>query len=170
MKPPWPHSQRRFALGVGFLAIAGVILAWGVLEGWVPSLSGSAKSGPSVPAIQELSTAGESWAISDTAARVVNYTQPLSGAIWMNFTVASGGLSVFACFAGTTASQASTAALVHCWAGGETGPGTGSPWFAWGNATHTTPAELIFINYGPGSGSTTTVLLTWSTPLVVLST
>ena len=144
--------------------MALLLVAWYRYE--VAGGSGRSSSGPQNPDNQELTTAGEVWSIPDTAPQVLNFTAPGSGQIWMNFTVAGGGVSIFFCPAGVVITGLPTKGCLFQAGGAEHSNGQ---LCGWKNGTAYS-AQLTFINYGPTSGSGAVVELTWQSPLFIQDT
>ena len=119
----------------------------------------------SAPAIQQLTTAGETWSISDQQPVVLNFTSGAAGSIWMNFTLSGGGLGIFWCPANIVIKPLG---FPPCDQRLGVDGGMGE-FIAWGPGGQVQASEFAFINEGPNDGGNSTVVLTWTSPLTVLS-
>lgn len=163
-EPTRPSRSRVRSLELVALAILAVVLIALVLveSGLIPHESPPATP----PRVQQLTAPGENWTMLDTSPHVVTVTVEGSITIWSNFTVYGGGVSIFVCNASAAIDGASFPAC---------NPTLG----AIGGAEHASgvlfnftdlpemSVEMVFVNYGPPSGSDTIAYLVWSTALTV---
>lgn len=163
---PGPPGRRRIrdievVLAVALVVAVGLVAVYRLdpaALGVEPGSSGAATP----PNYQPLTQAGETWLISDSAPHIVNFTSPVSGAVWMNFTVTGGAVAVDDCPANIVIEPMG---YPPCSGTGVFDRAHGS-YIQWADSV-VYAAKLVFINYGPSSGSAATVTLTWSSALVV---
>lgn len=157
-------SLRPFkAVLVAALLLGSAILALSFVDPSALDIGGPAVL--SAPPVQQLTTAGETWSISDQQPVVLNFTSGAAGSIWMNFTVSGGVIGVFWCPADIVIDPLGYPPCDQC-----LGAGCGiGEFIAWGPGGEVQASELAFINEGPNNGGNLTVVLTWSSPLTVLS-
>lgn len=161
-----PSSLRPFkAVLVAALLLGSTILVLSFVDPTVLGIGGAPAL--SAPAVQTLTTAGESWSISDQAPRVLDFTRGDAGSLWMNFSVVGGGVWVTVCPARVVIKPFGFP-ISSCYDGGGAQQSNGE-FSAWGPGGGVEPAEIAFINEGPNSQSNSTVVLTWTSTLTVLS-
>lgn len=173
--PPWRiegEARRRgrglrrprlleVVLAVALVVAALLVAVYRFDPGALGIGSGAAGTAPPPP-YQELTKTGDTWLVSDAAPVVLNFTSPAAGRIFMNFTVTGGSVSAFFCPATIVIKPMG---WPPCDSQGGLSHANGGIWWWYDGQVY--PAELAFINYGATSGSSATVTLVWSSPLVV---
>jgi hypothetical protein len=159
--PPGPRARPLEIVGIAILVVVFIVVVL-IESGAIPL--GSTPSRP--PSVQELSGAGENWTISESTPHVVTFSVEGSLAVWANFTVHGGAVSIFLC---------NSTAVVHA----SNFPACNPEFQAAGGVYRASGVlfnmadisqltlEIAFDNYGPISNSDTVVYLVWSTPLTV---
>ena len=166
-----PGGRRPSSLGpfkavlVAALLLGSTVLVLSFVDPTVLGIGGAPAL--SAPAVQTLSTTGESWSISDQAPKVVDFTRGDAGSLWMNLSVAGGWVWIAVCPANVVI-QPFGFPTSGCYDSGGVQNRSGE-FSAWGPGGGVAPAEIAFINEGPSSQSDSTVVLNWTTPLTVLS-
>ena len=146
------------------LAVAALLVA---IYRFDPSALGVESNSPGIQPpspIQMLTNTGDTWLIPDSTPHVVNFTWPVSGELWTNFTVTGGAVAFYVCPASVVIEPMGSP---PCDGGGVFSHAHGT-YLEWSDSV-VFPAKIAFINYGPSSQSSATVTLVWDSPLAVTS-